>query len=111
LPRAPDAATPAVAALELLTDAGHRPARADAGDEDVDPPVERLPQLRAGRAPVNVRVGWVGELVGKKEVLARGERTGGVDGLVHPAERLGHLDARPVEAQQTLALATHPLRE
>ena len=60
----------------------------DAGDEAVDPAVERLPDLRAGAAAVRLRVGRVRELVGQPEVVVARERLGGGDRLVHPAQRL-----------------------
>jgi hypothetical protein len=60
---------------------------------------------------VGLGVGGVGELVGQEDVVAVGHRAGGVNGLVHPAHRLGHLDACPIEPQQRLTLAAHALRE
>jgi hypothetical protein len=60
-----------VALLQVLAHPGDRAAGADAGDEHVDPTVERRPDLRSGGAPVDLRVGRVGELVGQEHVLAR----------------------------------------
>ena len=100
-----------VARLEGLPRAGDRAAGADAADEHVDLAVQRLPDLGAGRAAVGLGVGGVGELVGQEDVGARRHRARRVDRLVHPAERLGDLHARAVEAQQPLALAAHALRQ
>ena len=50
--------------LEVAADAGDRAAGADAGDEDGDPALGLLPDLRAGGAVVDLGVGQVGELVG-----------------------------------------------
>ena len=100
-----------VALLQVRAGAGDRAAGADAGDEVVDPAVERLPDLGPGRAAVRLGIGGVGELVGQPGVGLAGERLGGGDRLVHPAERLGDLHLRAVEAQQALALAAHALRE
>ena len=65
--------------------------------------------LGAGAGPMGLGVGRVGELVGQEHVGVARHRAGGVDGLVHAAERLDHLHARAVEAQQRLALAAHAL--
>ena len=109
-----DARRPAASGLRSFrkrAGAGDRAAGADAGDEEVDLAVERLPDLRAGGAAVRLRVGGVGELVGQPDVAVARERLRGGDRLVHAAERLGHLDLRAVEAQQPLALAAHALRQ
>ena len=98
-----------VVRLERLPHAGDRPAGPDAGDEDVDLAVERGEDLGAGARAVGLGVGRVGELVGQEDVVVAGRRAGGVDGLVHAAERLDDLDLRAVEAQQRLALAAHAL--
>ena len=100
-----------VALLQERAGAGDRPAGADAGDEVVDLAVQRLPQLRAGRAAVDLRVGRVGELVGQEDVVVARHRARGGDGLVHAAHRLGDVHLRAVEAQQALALAAHALRQ
>ena len=100
-----------VALLEEAARAGDRAAGADAGDEVVDPAVERLPQLRAGGAAVRLGVGGVGELVGQPDVAVARHRLRGGDGLVHAAHRLGDVHLGAVEAQQPLALAAHALRE
>ena len=81
------------------------------GDEVVDLAVHRLPQLRAGRPVVDLRVGRVGELVGQEHVRVARHRARGGDGLVHPAHRLGDVHLRAVQAQQPLALAAHALRQ
>ena len=96
---------------QVLADAGDRAAGADARDEHVDAAVQRALDLRAGRAPVDLRVGGVGELVGQEHVGARGHRARGRHRLAHPAERLGDVHARAVQPQQALALAAHPLRQ
>ena len=100
-----------VALLQERAGAGDRAAGADAGDEVVDLAVQRLPQLRAGRPVVDVRVGRVRELVGQEDVAVARHRAGGGDGLVHPAHRLGDVHLGAVEAQQALALAAHALRQ
>ena len=100
-----------VALLERLPHPGHRPAAPNAGHEHVNPAVERVPQLGTGRAAVDLRVGRVGELVGQEHVIAGRQRAGGIDRLGHPAQRLGDPDLGPVEPQQPLALAAHPLRQ
>ncbi len=53
-----------VALLQERAGAGDRPAGADAGDEVVDLAVQRLPQLRAGRAGSG-RPGWPGSRTGR----------------------------------------------
>src|SRR5439155_8814437 len=53
-----------LALLEVAGDAGDGAAGADAGDEGRDLAVGLVPDLRAGRAVVDLRVGEVGELVG-----------------------------------------------
>ena len=98
-----------VALAQVFARAGDRAAGADAGDEHVDAAVERALDLRPGPTSVDGRVGWVGELVGQEHVGVLRHRAGGRDGLRHPPERLGDVDARPVETQQALALAAHPL--
>ena len=100
-----------VALLQHLARARDRAARPDAADEHVDVAVERVPQLRAGRAAVRLGVGGVGELVGQEDVVALGHVARGLHRLVHPAHRLDDLHARAVHAQQRLALAAHALRQ
>ena len=99
-----------VVRLEHLADAGDRAAGPDAGDEDVDAAVELAQDLGAGAGRWASGLAGFENWSGRKASVAR-HRAGGVDGLVHPAERLDHLDARAVEAQQRLALAAHPLRQ
>ena len=87
------------------------PPGADAGHEHVDVVVERPRDLGSGGAAVGLRVGGVGELVGQEHVGALGHRARGLDRLVHAPHRLGDVHAGPVQAQQALALAAHPLRQ
>jgi hypothetical protein len=68
-------------------------------------------ELGGRAAAVGLRVRGIRELVGQEGVVARGHPPRGVDGLVHPAQRLDDLDARAVEPQERLALAAHALRE
>ena len=79
-------------------------------DEHVDPAVERAQDLGA-RCRCRCASGLAGleNWSGRNDVGVARHRAGGVDGLVHAAERLDHLDARAVEAQQRLALAAHAL--
>ena len=100
-----------VAPAQVLADAGDGAARPDARHEHVHTTVERARDLGTGPAPVRLGIGRVGELVGQEHVLARRHRACGVDRLVHAAERLGELDAGPIEPQQRLALAAHPVRK
>ena len=101
-----------VALLQHLADAGDRAAGADAGDEHVDAGRPVASQISG---PVVRR--WISGLAGfenwsgRKTSSLLGHRARGGDRLVHPAQRLGDLDARAVEPQQPLALAAHPLRE
>ena len=97
--------------LDGLPHARDRPAGADARDEDVDAVLHGLQDLRAGPKAVGLGVGGVGELVGQEAVTGGCGPAGGLDGLVHPAERLDDLDTRAVEPQQRLALARHALRQ
>ena len=61
---------------------------------------------------MDLGIGRVGELVRDEGVAdLGGQRARRVDGLVHPAQRLGDLDTCAVEAQQPLALAAHALRQ
>ena len=106
-----DEAAARVALLEEATGAGERAAGADAGHQAVDLLVHRRPDLRARRAVVRLRVGGVGELVGKPDLAVARQRARRRDGLVHPAQRLGHLHLGAVQAQQALALAAHALRQ
>ena len=100
---------PRVALAQVLAHAGDRAAGADAGDEGVHAAVEGTLDLRTGAAPVGLGVGGVRELVGQEHVLRARDRARGLDRLGHPPERLGHIHAGPVQAQQALALATHAL--
>ena len=63
------------------------------------------------RAPVGLGVGRVGELVGQEHVVVARHRPRRRDRLAHPADRLGDVHARAVQAQQALALAAHALRQ
>jgi hypothetical protein len=59
---------------------------------------------------VDLRIGWVRELVGAKAVGAiGGDPARGLDGLIHTAKRLDHRHLSAVDAQQPGSLATHPL--
>ena len=79
-----------VALLEHLAHAGDRAAGAHAGDERVHAAVERVEDLGRRRAPVDLRVGGVRELVGQEHVVAaRRARCAACDRLVHAAQRLG----------------------
>ena len=77
-------------ALEELADAGDRPAGADAGDEHVDLAVERREDLGPGGAPVDLRVGGVGELVGQEGVAraARSRRAASTASFMPPIDSM-----------------------
>ena len=111
-----------IALLEHLADAGDRAARAHAGHEGRDGAVGVAPDLLGGRAPVDVGVGRVLELLGHEAVGVFGQqRRGPVDGASHAfgtgrqddlgavgpqqvaaldAERLGHGQDEPVAARR-----------
>ena len=97
---------------DRLADAGDRPARPDAGDE-----ARRRGPSSARRISGPVPRRWASGLAGLENWSGRktsgGARRGlrGVDGLVHPAQRLDDLHARAVQPQQRLALAAHALRQ
>ena len=74
-------------------------------------PVGVAPDLLGGGAPVDLRVGRVGELVGDPAVAAlAADAARLLDRLVHAAHRLHQHDLGAVQAQQVLALAAHALR-
>ena len=91
-------------------DAGDRPARADPGDEGADLAVGVPPDLLGGRAPVDLGVGRVRELLRHEALALLADLLGQLDRLAHPPQRgrLAHLGA--VGAQQLRPLAAHPLR-
>ena len=86
-------------------------ARADARDKRIHVSVQRVPDLGAGRAAVDLGVRGVRKLIRQEHVVVCRHRSRSRDRLVHAAKRLGHFDARPIETQQPLALAAHPLRQ
>ena len=78
----------------------------------VDAAVERLEDLRPGRAAVDLGVRRVGELVGQEHVGARAPcaRAASTASSMPPIDSvISH--PRAVEAQQRLALAAHALRQ
>ena len=98
------------ALLQHLAHAGDRAAGADADDEASTSPSSVAPDLLGGRAPVDLRVRRVGELL-RHEAASRSVAIslGELDRLVHPAERGRLVDLGAVGAQQLVALAAHPL--
>ena len=74
-------------------------------------PSSVAPDLLGRGAPVDLRVGRVGELLRHEALALLADLLGELDRLGHPAQRrrLAHLGA--VGAQQLGALAAHPLRQ
>ena len=101
-----------VALAQVLADARDRAARADAGDEHVD-----ARRRARARSPGRCVRRWASGLAGLVNWSGRNtssslrHRARRLDRLAHPAQRLGDLHARAVQAQQALALAAHALRQ
>ena len=96
------------ARFENFGNAGDRPARADAGDKDIDLPIRVAPDLLSGRPAMDFRVGRVLELL--RHVVAgigRGHLLGLCDRASH-AFRAGRQDQfRAVSAQQHASFHAH----
>src|SRR5450759_1346050 len=99
-----------LALLEHLTDAGDRPAGADAGDEDVDLAVGVRPDLLGGRLAVDLRVRLVGELTGQHGTRSPGGDLGGaVDGALHAGRTGGQHELGAEGPEQGAPLLGHGL--
>ena len=97
--------------LQVFTDTGDGSARANASDEYVDLAVSVLPDLRAGRGDVSLRVSDVRELARDETVrsLLR-ELLSLRDGALHALRALGEDKLRAVRFEKRPALNAHCLR-
>ena len=99
---------PGVLLFQKLARARDRPARADPGDQHVDPPPRLRPDLRARRLVVHPRVGRVLELLQHQRAGRRGRDLLGLgDRALHARGRVGQHERRAERLEQHAALDRH----
>ena len=97
--------------LQIASRAGDRAARADRGNEEVDPAVCVAPDLRSGGLIVGAGVGGIDELAGDKAVGDRAvELLGLFNGSGHALGARGQDELGAERAHQQNPLAGHGIR-
>ncbi len=94
-----------------MADAGDRTAGADARDDDVDGAIGIVPDFFGRRNLVNIRIGFVFELL--RHDRARrfiNQLLGAIDGAAHALFRRRELEFRPQQDQHLAALDRHRFR-